>query len=106
MLTAVCGGCDSDTDDVIAGIQQAIVNVTETLKAGTGNRNDAFFAHGLSKMKEWSPRPPFDVTLEIGQGCDWPVTTLPYPLRSCVCSALSTQYGTDGALHHAVLSHR
>eukprot|EP00729_Bicosta_minor_P016179 gene16179-29351_t len=49
------------------GIQQAIVNVTETLKAGTGNRNDAFFAHGLSKMKEWSPRPPFDVTLEIGQ---------------------------------------
>jgi len=53
-------------------VSKAIDTVTAVLRKGTGNPNDAFFAHALAKMKEWSPRPPFEVTIELGQGCDFP----------------------------------
>lgn len=63
-------------------IVDAVKVTAATLRAGTGNPNDAWFAHGLAKMDEWSPRPPIDVTLEIGQGCDFPfhVFTAPHLL--------------------------
>lgn len=63
-------------------IVDAVRVTAATLRAGTGNPNDAWFAHGLAKMDEWSPRPPVDVTLEIGQGCDFPfhVFTAPHLL--------------------------
>ena len=46
----------------------------------TTNPNFRWFAHGLSKMQEWQPRPPFEVTLELGQACDFPfhVFTAPH----------------------------
>ena len=61
-------------EQVILGetVEAAIANVTAVLRGGTGNPNDRFFAHGLDKMKEWRARPPFDVTLELGQACDFP----------------------------------
>lgn len=64
------------------GVGDAILAVADVLGNGTGNRNDRFFAHGLRKMAEWAPRPPLDVTLEIGQGCDFPfhVFTAPHLL--------------------------
>ena len=44
--------------------EEAITAVAQLLKNnGTGNTNDRFFAHGLSKMAEWRARPPFDVTI-------------------------------------------
>jgi hypothetical protein len=48
-------------------VVDAVRATASTLRKGTGNPNDAWFAHGLAKMNEWSPRPPVDVTLEIGQ---------------------------------------
>eukprot|EP00051_Salpingoeca_urceolata_P027912 m.483934 g.483934 ORF g.483934 m.483934 type:complete len:606 (-) comp23122_c0_seq1:39-1856(-) len=36
---------------------------------------DPLFAHALDKMRQWQPRPPFNVTREIGQGCDFPYHT-------------------------------
>ncbi len=43
------------------------------------NPNDRWFAHALGKMDEWRCRPPFDVTLEIGQACDFPFHILTAP---------------------------
>lgn len=65
-----------------ASVPEAIATVTSVLGNGTGNRNDAFFSHGLSKMARWRRRPPFDVTLELGQACDFPfhVFTAPHLL--------------------------
>jgi hypothetical protein len=62
-------------EKVILGssVLDAIRDTAATLRAGTGNPNDAWLAHGLSKMSEWAPRPPLDVTLEIGQSCDFPL---------------------------------
>lgn len=53
-------------------IVTAIHAVAKVLKAGTGNPNDHFFAHALDKMAEWAKRLPYDVTLELGQACDFP----------------------------------
>jgi len=50
----------------------AIRSVAATLRNGTGNPNDGWLAHGLAKMDEWAPRPPVDVTSEVGQSCDFP----------------------------------
>lgn len=60
-------------------IDAAVSKVIDILEHGTGNPNDRFFAHGLKKMKEWHLRPPFDVTLELGQACDFPFHILTAP---------------------------
>ena len=87
------------------GIKQAIQNVTLTLKAGTGNKDDAFFAHALAKMAEWAPRPPVDVTLEIGQGCDWPfhVFTATQLMLHSNETELKTQAGYVSAVRETIL---
>ncbi|KAH8083974.1 ADP-ribosylglycohydrolase [Aureococcus anophagefferens] len=63
-------------------VDDAVRDVREALARGTGNRNDAFFARGLAKMDAWRARPPFDVTLELGQACDFPfhIFTAPHML--------------------------
>lgn len=61
-------------------VSSAIDEVRRVLAEGVvDNRNNAFFAHGLGKMQEWSQRPPFDVTLELGQACDFPFHVLTAP---------------------------
>lgn len=61
-------------EKVILGstIVDAIRETATTLKTGTTNPNDPWLGHGLTKMDEWAPRPPLDVTLEVGQSCDYP----------------------------------
>jgi ADP-ribosylglycohydrolase len=53
-------------------VPDAITNVSKALASDYSNPNYPFFSHALAKMSAWSLRPPFDVTLEIGQACDFP----------------------------------
>ena len=90
-----------------SSIEDAIETVAALLGGkGTGNRNDRFFSHGLKKMKQWAARPPFDVTLELGQACDFPfhVFTAPQLLlhgvsttRSANANANANANGTGAA---------
>ena len=76
-----------------SSIGDAIDDVAALLGGnGTGNTNDRFFSHGLKKMREWEARPPFDVTLELGQACDFPfhVFTAPQLLLNGVSNSSTT----------------
>jgi hypothetical protein len=44
-------------------VLEAIRATAATLHAGTGSPDDAWLAHGLSKVDEWGPRPPLDVRI-------------------------------------------
>jgi hypothetical protein len=84
-------------EKVILGgsVEQAIDDVTALLQGpGTGNTNDRWFGHGLGKMREWRARPPFEVTLELGQACDFPFHVFTAPQLLLHGSGANTSAGT------------
>ena len=88
-----------------SSIGDAIDDVAALLGGnGTGNTNDRFFSHGLKKMREWEARPPFDVTLELGQACDFPfhVFTAPQLLLNGVSNSSTTPLTFVNAIRETI----
>ena len=92
-------------EKVILGtpVDRAILEVAELLRTnGTGNPNDRWFGHALGKMNEWTPRPPMDVTLELGQACDFPFHVLTAPQFLLHSEASTTPMSFPDAIRETI----